>query len=343
MTNGGAFPADVENLERDNSIEPINSARLSSTAMQEIQAGVILARRFRRSEEGAYQRVVKALERYKFADMAVYEYRRGKTTIEGASVYLAREVAKYWGNLRYGAVLTGDTEDVDGNLVVTGYGYCWDLESNVFQEEAFRVPKLVQREGGWRVADDRELREVVNKGAAIATRNCILRVIPWDMTQDFLAKANATLEANVKADPDATKKGIIEGFGKLNVPVAEIEEYLKHPLGRCTPKELVSLRNIYKAIANQEANWVDYYKPKAKSEGSINFDQLQPKPAAKPENAPNAAATATQAEPAATTEASTGPEPASIDPGASNAQNGGLFAGAAETGYDDQPAPRKRK
>lgn len=340
MTNGSPFPAEQENRE----LEQANSARMSSTAMQEIQAAVLLARRFGRSEDGAYQKILKALERYAFADLAVYEYRRGKTLIEGPSVYLAREIAKRWGNLRYGAVLTGDTEDAEGNLVVTGYGYCWDLETNVFQEEAFRVPKLVQREGGWRVADDRELREVVNKGAALSTRNCILRAIPWDMVQDFLAKANATLEANVKADPDATKKAIVEGFGKLNVPVAEIEEYLRHPIGRCSPKELVSLRNIYKAIANQEAVWTDYFKPKtAASEGSIDFTQLKEKPEkppATPENSPNAEAAAKLAETPAPETGGTSSPASAIDPSASNAQTEAMFTG---TGYDEPTSGKRRR
>lgn len=314
-------------------------ARMTAGAAAEIQAAVILAKRFKRSEDEAYQRILKALDRFAFADKALYEYKRGKTRIEGPSVYLARECAKYWGNLRYGAVLTGETTNDEGQQVITGYGYCWDIQNNVYEEEHFRVPRLVQRkdENGvtqWVVPDERDLREVVGKAGALATRNCILRILPEDYIADFCAKANATLEKNVRADPQAAKKALIEAFGKLNIPVTEVEAFLKCPLDRASPKQLVSLRNIWKSVANGEAVWYDFYKPKQEAEtGSISFEDLQPKAA---ETAPETPA----APPPSQTPT---PEPAP-QPAPGDEQPQGLFEtplpAEAPTGYEDQPKRR---
>ena len=263
----------------------LQSSYSTSLAQKEIEAAVILAKRFPRNEEAAYQKTLHALENFNFADDAVYSYPRGKTDtgrpnmVEGPSVYLAREIGKFWGNMRYGAMILGESDE--GEVpVVLGRAYAWDLETNLFESEDFRVPKLIQRkrEGKtvWIAPDERDFREAFNKYGAIATRNCILRAVRNDYVRDFVEKAKAVVEKGVKDDPEKFKKKIIEAFGKLSVSVPMLEELLGHPLAQASPAEIARLREVWKSINDGNSVWTEYVPAKpSTSGGTIGLESLK--------------------------------------------------------------------
>lgn len=259
----------------------------ASAAAAEIQAAVVMAKRFARSEDAAMSRVIRACRRPTFADRASYRYSRAGTSISGPSVYLAREMAKFFGNIRAGVRVVSDTDE---QRVVRGWA--WDMETNTYHEQEAVFKKLVQRkvEGRtqWVVPDERDLRELTNKQGAICMRNCLLQLMPQDAIDYALDVAKETREARVSVDPERAKKDIIAAFASLSVPVDEIEQSLGITLAQASPAQIAELREVYTAIRDGQAKWSDYKRAPGGGEsgtgapgparGKIKTDQLKGKP-----------------------------------------------------------------
>src|SRR5690606_40175898 len=117
----------------------------------EIKSAIFLARQFPRNEFAAYNKVIKACERPGLAEEAVYNFPRGGQRVSGPSVNLAREIARCWGNVRYGLRVVSVDEDM-----VHIRGYAYDLETNAHVEHEDKFEKLVYRKSqGWVKPDER--------------------------------------------------------------------------------------------------------------------------------------------------------------------------------------------
>jgi hypothetical protein len=231
----------------------------------EIQSAVVLAKRFPRDEDGAFQRLMKACGRTSFAEDAEYSFPRGnklndetgqweKNFVNGPSINLAREGSRVWGNMRHGFVVTTDTENER-----TIMGFAWDLETNtrVQAEDSFK--KLVyRRKDGWVKPDERDLRELTNRRAAILKRNCILEILPKDLIEDALDECRKTLRSNAEKDPDGERKKILMAFSQLNISAEMLTAYLGHAVGQSSPAEIADLRAVYKSISDGNTTWADY-------------------------------------------------------------------------------------
>jgi hypothetical protein len=241
--------------EFSNELAPTAAAE---AAKQEIQAAVILAKRFPRNEDEAYQQIIKACKRPRFAEDVSYSFPRGGKAVTGPSVYLAREFARVWGNIRHGCDIVTDT---DAERTIRAWA--WDIQTNTKVSSDVTFKKLIQRkqkDGStkWIVPDERDLRELTNKQAAIAKRNCLLELLPSDMVDDCEEMARKTAKNRAAEDPDTLRKNLVSAFADLSVSVAELEKYLEHPLSQCSPTELVGLRAVYKSIKDGNSTWAEY-------------------------------------------------------------------------------------
>jgi hypothetical protein len=231
----------------------------SAAALQhEIQGAIVLARRFPRSEDGAFTKLMRSCGRSSFAAGAEYSFPRGGQVISGPSVQLAREAARVWGNIRHGLEIIRD--DAASRQI---RGWAWDLESNtkVAAEDEFR--KLVQRKrkGGaseWVVPDERDLRELTNRRGAILVRNCILQLLPADLIEDAVHEAHKTLKDEAGKDPDQARKRVLLAFGSLNVTPEMLAAHLGKPVGQCSPEEIAGLRTIYQSIRDGNSTWEEH-------------------------------------------------------------------------------------
>lgn len=311
----GANPA-----EGDSSVEVARAGTIAA-AQREVESAVILAKRYPRNELEAYQRVMRACGRPNFAEKGNYAFPRGKrkdedgnwvsNIVKGPSVYLARELAKAWGNIRFGYRITFD--DVEEREIES---WAWDLESNLYVSGSSRFKKLVQRkvwvkaktkgekdyqETQWVTPDERDLREATSKQASLLVRNCILQLIPADVVDDCRSKCEATKLKDVKEDPDRAMKAVVLGFSEINVSAEELEEVLGHPIGQCSPAEIVDLKGIYAAIRDGQARIGEYIdrrkalEAEGASKASIKLTDLKVR---EPEVVPPGAATAGSQKPA---------------------------------------------
>lgn len=230
----------------------------------EVKAAIVLARQCPRNELGAYTRIMRSCERPTFAEKARYSFPRGKQQIEGASVQMAREMARCWGNIRTGIRIVS----IDDQLVhVKGYAY--DMETNAYVENEAKFNRLVQRkdrqtgETRWVQPDERDLRELVNKHGAMCVRNSILQILPPDIKEDALTKVKATIQAaasgELKQDRGAAIKRLVLAFSELQITTAMLTDYLGHEIELVTDEEVADLRGVYTSIRDGQAKREEYF------------------------------------------------------------------------------------
>lgn len=247
-----------QSVEQSAELAAVSAA---SNARAEIESSIIIAKKMPRNDQEAWQRAIKACQRPSLAEAATYSFPRGGKDVSGPSVDLARELARCWGNIRFGLRILRD--DDSSRLI---QGWAWDLETNMKVEAEDSFEKLIQRKNKhtgqteWIEPDERDLRELTNRRGAILVRNCILQTVPKDMVEDALLQCEKTLRSNAAADPDATRKRLMADFASINVSVSMIEGILKHPFDQASPKELAELRATYNSIAAGNSTWQEYAK-----------------------------------------------------------------------------------
>jgi DNA-binding transcriptional MerR regulator len=240
----------------------------------DIQSAIVVAKRFPRDEDAAFEKLMKACKRTSFAEDAEYVFPRGGQSVRGPSVNLAREAARVWGNIQYGLTITRDDP---GSRQIQGWA--WDVETNtrITAEDDFR--KLIYRKkDGWVEPDERDLRELTNRRGAILIRNCILQLLPKDLIEDAVARTHETLKSKAAEDPEGSRKRIIESFSSIGVSAEMLKTYLGHPIAQSSPAEIANLRPIFQSIRDGNSTWKQYVEPspeeqaedlKAKTEAKV--------------------------------------------------------------------------
>jgi hypothetical protein len=228
----------------------------------EIESAIVVAKRFPRDEAGAYTRIMRSCDRPGFAEGARYAFPRGGASVTGPSVQLARELARCWGNVRYGLRIVDVTDDQ-----VHIRGYALDLESNNYVEVEDRFARLVQRKQNGRTAwvspDERDLRELVNRRGAICVRNAILQLLPPDVIEDAVRAAEGTLRkaasGELKQDRQAAIRRLALAFDGLGVTTEMLTDHLGHDLDLITEEELADLRGVYASIRDGNTKRADHF------------------------------------------------------------------------------------
>lgn len=221
--------------EGESAMIPADAGALSVHAEQaaayaEIQIDRMMARRFPRSEKQAWSDLMEACKRETVARSSEYSYPRGDVQVTGKSVYLARVAARIWGNIQWGFRITRDDAE---EMSIEGFAI--DLQTGAKATFPRRFKKLVQRkvkdqETGrqvtrWVKPDERDLAEYVSKHGAIATRNCILQILPPDYLEDAIAQCRKTIKEGIKDAAGESKRLILE-FRKMGVTVEMLNKYV---------------------------------------------------------------------------------------------------------------------
>ncbi len=271
--------------------EIMQSEHIASAEM-EIQATIILAKKFPRNEERSFEKLTISCQRLTFAEEAEYSFPRGSKTITGPSVNLAREAARVWGNIRYGLKIVQDSDDE-----VTIEGWAWDIETNVKVASQDSFAKLHQRRNKtsgiteWVTPDERDLRELINRRGAISIRNSILQLLPRDLIEDAQKACQKTRKAGTKQmSAEELMKLWITAFSGLKpfgVSVEMLEKFLGHPLKECSVEEWDRLKLIYNSINDGNSTWKEYAgenggEKKETVRGNLDPDDLKTKPEGPP-------------------------------------------------------------
>lgn len=225
-----------------------------SRAAQEIQAGLVVAKKFPRDQNFAYQQIMEACKRRGLAEEATYVYPRGGTTVSGASIRLLEVIAQCWGNFNCGVI---ELEQTNGESQMMAYA--WDLQTNFYDSKTFVVPHDRKSAGKVeRLTDPRDIYEHTANLAARRKRSCMEAVIPRDIIDDAVAQCEKTLRTNAEPIADRIRKMVI-AFADFGVTVQMMEKRLGHKLDAAIEQELVALRKIYTSLKDSMSKREDWF------------------------------------------------------------------------------------
>jgi len=275
----------------------------TTRAAQEVQAAMVVAKRFPRDTFAAEKRIMEECKRPALAEQAIYAYPRGGTTVEGPSIRLAEVLARNWGNIDTGII---ELSQANGESVMMAV--CWDLETNFRQTKTFTVKhERHTRQGVKELTDPRDIYEMTANQGARRQRACILGVIPGDIVEAAVNACNKTMTGTGGGEPLADRaKKMIGAFEGMGVTQAMVERRLGHKLDTIIETEMVIFRKIYKAIQDNMQPVSAYFGDDVPAHGSIDVSATlgratettsapggtaeeapKPKPAAKPKPKPD--------------------------------------------------------
>lgn len=234
----------------------------SSRQIAEVQAAMVIAKRFPRDETAACTRIANACKRLGLAEAALYSYPRGGQQVTGPSIRLAEALAQAWGNLDFGIV---ELEQRNGESVVMSY--CVDLETNTRQTKVFSVKhERHTRQGVSALRDPRDIYEMTANQGARRLRACILGVIPGDVVDMALDQCEQTLKGGSKEPLIDRVRKMVAAFSDMGVTQAMLEDRLMHKVDAVNETELVALRKIYVSLKDGMSKREDWFQPRQKKE-----------------------------------------------------------------------------
>ena len=229
-----------------------------SRQAQEVQAAMVIAKKFPRDEVQSFNRIMRACQRKTLAEQAMYEYPRGGTKVTGPSIRLAEAMAQNWGNLDYGII---ELEQKNGESQVMAYA--WDLETNTRQTKIFSVPHIRStKKGNVTLTDPRDIYELVANQGARRVRACILGVIPGDVIDSALVQCNATLLSDNGDKPliDLVRDAAALFQSDYGVTIQMLEKFIGCKSESFTMNDLIRLKRVYKSLKDGMAKREDYFE-----------------------------------------------------------------------------------
>ena len=226
----------------------------------EVQAGMVIAKRFPRDAHRAMEGILQACCRPALAEGAVYQYARGGTDITGPSIRLAEVLAQGWGNFDFGI---RELEQRAGESTVEAFA--WDLETNTRQRKVFQVPHTRHTKSGtYRLTDPRDIYEMVANQGARRLRACILGVIPGDVQEAALRQCELTMAAHASVDAESVGR-MVAAFAELGVSREQIEARIQRKAEAMTSALMVNLRKIYASLRDGMSAPEEWFPPMAEA------------------------------------------------------------------------------
>jgi len=234
-----------------------NDAAAVARAVQEIQAALVIAQRFKRDEVACKSRIIEACKRKDLAEVAEYEYSRGGTRITGPTIDLLRAVANRWGNIRHGWT---ETERAGG--VSSIRCFAWDLQTNAQAERTFKVRHWRDtRDGGYEIKEERDIYELMANQAARRVRACLEEVIDSDVVTAAVDQCRTTLRTGEQTPLKDRAVQIVGAFQEFGVTQAMIEARLGNKMEAVSENQIASLRRVFKSLKDGVGQRDDYFKP----------------------------------------------------------------------------------
>lgn len=257
-------------MQRSDQERSVAAESMMTRQAQEVQAAVLMAKRFPRDEFAAVDRILKACERTSLAESAIYEYPKGGQKVSGPSIRLAEAIAQAWGNIDSGVI-----ELEQRNGASSMMAYAWDLETNTRQTKVFTVKHERKAKGAINQLDDpRDIYEMTANQGARRVRSCILAVIPGDVVEAAVEKCKQTLKNGYKEPlEDRIRKMIATFREEFQVSKEMIEKFIGCASEAFTDNDFVRLRSVYKSLRDNMAKREDFFevpKPRGESDSPLN-------------------------------------------------------------------------
>lgn len=230
---------------REITANSVTAAMATTRQAQEVQAAMIVAKRFPRDERISAERVLAACCRRSLAESAAYTYSRGGTEVTGPSIRLAECIAQNWGNIDFGYI---ELEQKNGESQVMAYA--WDLETNTRQSKVFSVPhRRDTKKGSYPVTDSRDIYELVANQAARRVRACILGIIPGDVIESAVKQCEITLKSSASGIPLEDRiSDMVQKFAEYDVTPEQLRAYIGKNVEAFTENDVIRLGKVYRSL-----------------------------------------------------------------------------------------------
>lgn len=231
-----------------------------SRAVQEVQAGFIMAKRFPRDLNAVFTRIIESCKRPLLAEQAMYKYPRGGQVVTGPSIRLAEVLAQNYGNLEFGV-----RELERRNGVSKAISFCLDKETNTRKVLEFDVEHEIEvgkkgEKRKKRLTDPRDIYELVANNGARRMRACILAIIPGDIVDAAVRECRRTV-AKGGGEPMADRiRKMTVAFKDVGVSQEMLEEKLGHKIDITTGEEIADLTSMFTSIRDKQAKRGDFFK-----------------------------------------------------------------------------------
>lgn len=253
-------------------------------AVAEVQAAMILARRFPRDPVQAMDRILNACTRPGLAEGALYTYSRGGTDISGPSIRLAEAMAQAWGNIQFGI---RELEQREGESTVEAFA--WDIETNTRQTKVFQIAhERHTKSGVKKLTDPRDIYELVANNGARRLRACILGVIPGDVTEEAVKQCEVTLRASADTSPENMQKMCKAFADNFGVTQKQIETRIQRRVESIQPAQVIMLKKIYASMKDGMStveDWFESTNGEGQATTTPKIFQKKPQTDSKPESA----------------------------------------------------------
>lgn len=224
-------------------------------AIAEIQAAMVIAKKFPRDQVAAMDKILTACTRPSLAEGALYSYSKGGSEVTGPSIRLAEAIAQSWGNLQFGI---RELDQRNGESTVEAYA--WDVENNTRQVKVFQVPHLrYTRKGSYKLEDPRDVYELVANQGARRLRACILGVIPGDVIESAVRQCEVTLNTSADTSPEAVKK-MMAAFGEFGVTSEMIQQRIQCRPEAIRPAQIVQMKKIYASLRDGMSSASEWFE-----------------------------------------------------------------------------------
>lgn len=248
-----------------------------SRAAAEVLAAVEVAQRFPRDVQYARNQMIESCKQRYLADRAFYRFPRAGGAVSGASVHLARELARCWGHIQYGIVeLRRDDEYGQSEM----QAWAWDVQTNSRVSTTFIVPhKRDTKDGPKALPEMRDIYENNANQGSRRVREMIFAILPPWFVAEAKDLCNATLRDGGGA-PLATRIATaIERFSTIGIKARQLEDKIGEPSSRWTEHDVAQLGVIFQSIQRGEVRKEEEFPPPAATADEV-LAARRPRPAA---------------------------------------------------------------
>lgn len=231
-----------------------------SRAVAEVQSAIVVAQQCPRNIPAAIAQMEDSCRQKHLADRAFYRFNRGGESgnVTGATIHLARELARCWGNVQYGLVeMRRDDDYAQSEL----QAWAWDVQTNTRVSTTFIVPhKRFSKKGVAVLTDMRDIYESNANNGARRVREMVFSILPPWFVEAAKDLCNATLE-NGGGVPLAKRiSDGIKGFEGIGVTVDQLEAKYG-PSGKWSAHTVAQLGIVYTSIQRGETAKDEEFPP----------------------------------------------------------------------------------
>ena len=265
-----------------------------SRAIAQVQAAAVMARQFPRSTQAAISEMRDACGRTELAKRAFFKFPRGGESVTGASVYLARELARIWGNIDYG-LNELRRDDVHGQSEMQAYA--WDLQTNARSTRTFVIEHARDtKQGRKQLTDLRDISDNNNNFGARAVREMIFATLPqWftDMAQEVCRE---TLKNGGGVPLPTRVANALAAYKRARITPSQLATRVGTEPDAWTHEDVTDLEILYRSLQNREITRDEAFP---ETESTVTAEELAaaPKPATKQPAKANAEVVAEPAQP----------------------------------------------